>query len=124
MSSNLAAFMTNALRTQDGAQSMGTAWQSVTFIQVRWAWLILPGVLVAAAGVLLLVTIVQTTRYNTVLWKTSLLAFLFCSTNAWRTNMGSDGDNVRSLEAMKMASKNMEVRLERDDQGRYRLVQI
>ncbi|TIA15106.1 hypothetical protein D6C80_05303 [Aureobasidium pullulans] len=36
MSSNLAAFMTNALRTQDGTQSIGTAWESVTFIEVRW----------------------------------------------------------------------------------------
>ncbi|THW02630.1 hypothetical protein D6D26_04136 [Aureobasidium pullulans] len=37
MSSNLAAFMTNALRTQDGMQSVGTAWESVTFIEVRWS---------------------------------------------------------------------------------------
>ncbi|KAK6006696.1 hypothetical protein QM012_005704 [Aureobasidium pullulans] len=36
MSSNLAAFMTNALRTQDGSQAVGTAWQSITFIHVRW----------------------------------------------------------------------------------------
>ena len=124
MSSNLAAFMTNALRTQDGVQSIGTAWQSVTFIQVRWAWLVLPVVLVFAAGVLLWVTVLQSQRYNTVLWKTSLLAFLFCSTNVWRTDTTIDGCNVRSLEAMEMASKSMEVRLERDNQGRYRLVQI
>jgi hypothetical protein len=122
MSSNLAAFMTNALRTQDGSQSVGTAWESVTFIQVRWAWLILPAVLVLAAGILLFMTVVQSKRYNTVLWKTSLLAFLFCSTNAWTTD--AQQDNARSLEAMEMASKSMEVRLERDDQGRYQLVQI
>lgn len=124
MTSNLAAFMTNALRTQDGLQSIGTAWQSVTFIRVRWAWLILPAVLVVAAGVLLWATVLQSQRYNTVLWKTSLLAFLFCSTNAWKTDMGVCGDNARSLEAMELASKSMEVRLEKDDQDRYRLVQI
>jgi hypothetical protein len=124
MSTNLAAFMTNALRTQDGTQSVGTAWQSVTFIQVRWAWLILPAVLVLAAGVLLFMTVVQSKRYNTVLWKTSLLAFLFCSTNAWTTHADVHGHNARSLEAMETASKGMEVRLERDDQGRYQLVQI
>ncbi|KAI4744271.1 hypothetical protein E4T50_05376 [Aureobasidium sp. EXF-12298] len=124
MSSNLAAFMTNALRTQDGIQSVGTAWQSVTYIQVRWVWLILPAVLVLAAGILLFITVVQSKRYNTVLWKTSLLAFLFCSTNAWTTDTDVDGDNARSLEAMEMASKGMEVRLERDEQGRYQLVQI
>jgi hypothetical protein len=124
MSSNLAAFMTNALRTQDGSQSVGTAWQSVTFIQVRWAWLILPAVLVFAAGVLLFMTMVQSKKYNTVLWKTSLLAFLFCSTNAWTTDGHVHEGQARSLEAMEMASKGMEVRLERDDQGRYQLVQI
>ncbi|KEQ71957.1 hypothetical protein M436DRAFT_73700 [Aureobasidium namibiae CBS 147.97] len=124
MSSNLAAFMTNALRTQDGMQSIGIAWQSVTFIQVRWAWLTLPAVLVVAAGVLLRMTVLQSQRNNTVLWKTSLLAFLFCSTDVWRTDTSGDGDHARSLEAMELASKNMEVRLERDDHGRYRLVQI
>lgn len=124
MSSNLAAFMTNALRTQDRTQAVGTAWQSVTFIQVRWVWLILPAVLVLAAGILLFMTVVQSKKYNTVLWKTSLLAFLFCSTNAWATETDGGGDNARSLEAMEMASKGMEVRLERVDQGRYQLVQI
>ena len=124
MSRNLAAFMTNALRTQDGSQPIGTAWQSITFIKVRWAWLVLPAVLVVAAWGLLLVTIVQSKRYNTVLWKTSLLAFLFCSTNAWTTDRSGFENSARSLEAMETASKSMEVRLERDDQGRCRLVQI
>jgi hypothetical protein len=124
MSTNLAAFMTSALRTQDGGQVVGTAWESVTFIQVRWVWLVLPAVLVLAAGGLLGMTVVQSRKYDTVLWKTSLLAFLFCSTNAWTTQRGVDGENARSLEAMEMASKGMEVRLERDHQGRYHLVQI
>jgi hypothetical protein len=124
MSTNLAAFMTNALRTQDGSQTVGTAWESVTFIQVRWIWLVLPVVLVVAAGGLLGMTVVQSRKYDTVLWKTSLLAFLFCSTNAWTTHRNIDGDNDRSLAAMEMASKGMEVRLEKDDQGRYQLVQI
>jgi hypothetical protein len=124
MSSNLAAFMTNALRTQDGSQWVGTTWQSVTYIQVRWAWLILPAVLVLAAGILLFMTVVQSKRYNTVLWKTSLLAFLFCSTNAWTTDEHVHEGQARSLEATEMVSKEMEVSLERDDQGRYQLVQI
>ncbi|KAI4728315.1 hypothetical protein E4T49_03962 [Aureobasidium sp. EXF-10728] len=123
MSSNLAAFVTNALRTQDGLQATGTAWQSVTFIKVRWAWLILPAVLVLAAGVLLFLTIVQSKRHDTVLWKTSLLAFLFCSTHAWTMPCVRE-DKARSLKAMEAASKKMEARLERDDQGRYQLVQI
>jgi hypothetical protein len=124
MSTNLAAFMTNALRTQDGGQTAGTAWDSVTFIQVRWVWLVLPAVLVVATGGLLGMTVVQSRRYDTVLWKTSLLAFLFCSTNAWTIHRDVDGDDGRSLEGMEMASKGMEVRLEKDDQGRYQLVQI
>lgn len=123
MSSNLAAFMTNALRTQDGMQSVGTAWQSVTFIRVRWVWLTLPAALVFAAGVLLFLTIVQSRKHDTVLWKTSLLAFLFCSTHAWKTDASTE-DNIQSLRAMELASKRMEAKLERDDQGRYQLVQI
>jgi hypothetical protein len=67
MSTNLAAFMTNALRTQDGGQTAGTAWESVTFIQVRWVWLVLPAVLVVATGGLLGMTVVQSRRYDTVL---------------------------------------------------------
>ncbi|CAD0094866.1 unnamed protein product [Aureobasidium mustum] len=124
MSTNLAAFVTNALRTQDGMQAAGTAWQSVTFIHVRWVWLILPAALVLAAGVLLFLTIVQSRRNDTVLWKTSLLAFLFCSTHAWKTNTSTREDKIRSLRAMELASKNIEAKLERDDQGRYQLVQL
>ncbi|KEQ67950.1 uncharacterized protein M437DRAFT_36938 [Aureobasidium melanogenum CBS 110374] len=124
MSSNLAAFMTNALRTQDGMQAVGTAWQSITFIHVRWVWLSLPAVLVFAAGVLLFLTIIQSRRHDTVLWKTSLLAFLFCSTHTWKTDSTTHEDKIRSLSAMEMASKRMEAKLERDEQGRYQLVQI
>ncbi|KAI4741869.1 hypothetical protein E4T50_07679 [Aureobasidium sp. EXF-12298] len=125
MSSNLAAFMTNALRTQDGMQSVGTAWQSITFIHVRWVCLSLPAALVLAAGILLFLTIVQSRRHDTVLWKTSLLAFLFCSTHTWKTDASAhEEDKIRSLRAMEVASKRMEAKLERDDQGRYQLVQI
>lgn len=124
MSSNLAAFMTNALRTQDGMQTVGIAWQSVTFIRVRWVWLSLPAALVFAAGILLLLTIVQSRRHDTVLWKTSLLAFLFCSTHAWETDASASEDEIRSLRAMELASKRMEAKLERDGQGRYQLVQF
>ncbi|KAG9682617.1 patatin-domain-containing protein, partial [Aureobasidium melanogenum] len=124
MSSNLAAFMTNALRTQDGMQAVGTAWQSITFIHVRWVWLSLPAALVLAAGVLLFSTIIQSRRHDTVLWKTSLLAFLFCSTHTWKIDSTTHEDKIRSLSAMEMASKRMEAKLERDEQGRYQLVQI
>lgn len=124
MSSNLAAFMTNALRTQDGLQAVGTAWQSITFIHVRWAWLSFPAALVFAAGVLLFLTIIQSRRHDTVLWKTSLLAFLFCSTHTWKIDSTTHEDKIRSLSAMEMASKRMEAKLERDEQGRYQLVQI
>ncbi|KAI5206191.1 hypothetical protein E4T38_03830 [Aureobasidium subglaciale] len=123
MSGNLAVFMTNALRTQDAWQSVGTAWQSTTFIRVRWIWLLLPAILVLATGILLVLTIVQSTRHGTVLWKTSMLAFLFCSTHAWTTQTSRD-ENARSLKAMETVSKKMDARLEKDDQGRYQLVQI
>ncbi|KAH0367392.1 hypothetical protein KCU65_g4775, partial [Aureobasidium melanogenum] len=124
MSSNLAAFMTNALRTQDGMQAVGTAWQSITFIHVRWVWLSLPAALVFAAAILLFLTIVQSRRHDTVLWKTSLLAFLFCSTHTWKPDPNVHENKIRSLSAMELASKRMEAKLERDDQGRYQLVQI
>lgn len=124
MSSNLAAFMTNALRTQDGMQSVGTAWESVTFIEVRWVWLLLPAAVVLGSAILLGLTIAQSTRHGTVLWKTSLLAFLFCSTHAWIADTVARDDKTRSLSSMEKASKKMEARLERDEQGRYQLVQI
>lgn len=124
MSNNVAAFITNALRTQDGMQSIGTAWQSVTFIRVRWIWLLLPAAVVLAASVLLGLTITQSYRHQTVLWKTSLLAFLFCSTHTWTTDDFVGEPKLHSLESIEKRSKKMEARLERDGQGRYQLVQV
>jgi hypothetical protein len=124
MSSNLAEFMTNALRTQDGTQCRGTAWQWTTFIKVDWVWLILPVVVVLAAMLLLGLTIAQSTRNDTVLWKSSSLAFLFCSAQAWTSDSMSRSGEARSVKDMEMASKTMDARLERNGDGKYQLLQV
>ncbi|KAL9625452.1 MAG: hypothetical protein Q9160_000515 [Pyrenula sp. 1 TL-2023] len=75
---SLANSMSDRIRSSANAtQIRGTAYQSVTFIHVRWAWLALPVALITCACVLLVLMITLTSKPDSLLWKSSSLALLF-----------------------------------------------
>ena len=82
----VALSMSNGLRTwgtqsrsggeqPDHAQYNGTGYQ--LGVSVRWAWIILPAVMVLLSIVLLIIVIIQTARSPLAAWKGSPLAYLF-----------------------------------------------
>ncbi|KAF2671238.1 hypothetical protein BT63DRAFT_211058 [Microthyrium microscopicum] len=75
---NIATSMTNAIRnSQKKATFKGTATQAQTKIVVRWPWIILPVAVVVGGNLLLVLSIVESSRRQTPLWRSSSLALMF-----------------------------------------------
>ncbi|KAN0108652.1 Protein of unknown function (DUF3176) domain containing protein [Hyaloscypha variabilis] len=74
---DLSIALTNNLRTGTGSTTVeGTEYYLQTYLLVRWDWLIFPVVLIVAALILLIATIIQSKRRGTGVWKASSLASL------------------------------------------------
>lgn len=73
---NLATAMTNAMRTISGDAAIGTASENVSYIHVRWVWLLLPLVMMVLASLLLGLTVWQSHRYRVPKWRSSALAVM------------------------------------------------
>lgn len=78
---NLAISMTNNIRQQNESVSSpewrGTAWESQTYVHVRWAWFAFPTALVVLSLALLVGTIIETRYREVLIWKSNNLALLF-----------------------------------------------
>jgi hypothetical protein len=78
---NLARSMTNNMRETSSAAALdmyaGQAFQEKLFIQVRWAWMVLPIVLVVFSVLFLVATMAETRRNQVKAWKSNALALLF-----------------------------------------------
>jgi hypothetical protein len=96
VTAKLAKSMTDALQRSRGSQEFaGSYKQAVTYVRVRWVWLILLGVLEAAGTVLLICTIVRAgLKKNVLLWKSSQSALLF-------SHVDSDGLIVTPEQGVK-----------------------
>lgn len=91
----------------DGSQELiiGTSWNERTHVDIRWAWIILPLVLLALSLVLLIGTVIKSTREESVvgIWKTSVVAILFNGID--ETVQRSVGPNCRMTEARAKAKE-------------------
>ncbi|CAI7591276.1 unnamed protein product [Penicillium palitans] len=100
------------------ASHNGTAWSTVSYIHVRWLWMILPITLVFLSALFLIITIIHTRRQY--IWKSSPLALLF-------SNLDVEGPNPfrtdPTLKGIEQTSRKMEVQLETSSDGpRIRVV--
>lgn len=73
----------------------GTVYVNRTFVEMRWAWLALPGALALLVAVLLVGTMMQTRRKRVGVWKDSPLAVLLQS----RWDVGSKPEYQRARTA-------------------------
>lgn len=70
--------MTNAVRTSRNQTFVpGQSLRAETFIKISWPYMILPIIVVIAANVLLLVTVLLTRKRHAPVWKSSTLPLLF-----------------------------------------------
>jgi hypothetical protein len=74
---NLATTMGNHIRLKGASYASGTTETTVTFIHVRWLWLILPFSLEALTLVTLIATVILSAVRAVPIWKSSALAPMF-----------------------------------------------
>lgn len=123
--SNLADRMTDALRNlysdpASDADNVGEVYITQTYVLVTWPWLILPVGLVLASCMVLFAAIISSSRYQTIVWKSSSLAVLF---HGLARSEGSNGHSVYRKQ-MEMTAEEMKVQLVDTADGSLHLVQL
>lgn len=123
--SNLADRMTDALRNlysdpASDADNLGDVYITQTYVLVTWPWLILPVGLVLASCIVLLAAIISSSRYQTIVWKSSSLAVLF---HGLARCEGSIEHSVYRRQ-MEMTAEEMKVQLADTVDGSLHLVQL
>lgn len=118
---NLSASMSSYLRAQAsgvGSQTLGIAYRDETFVNVRWAWLILPVVLVLMSIVLLAATVWTSTQQRDPVWKSSILAAVYHSLDTRPVQRGPELD---TMAQMQLAAKCDQVVLRPSEGGDWKL---
>ena len=99
----------------------GNLVEQVVFIHVRWRWITLPAILVAAAAFSLITAILETRSSGVELWKDSTLALLYHGIDE---SVIDDQELYSKSRDVDMAAKRVDVQLTRDtDSGRLMLRQ-
>ena len=104
---NVAAAMTNYIRDASNHTIAGQLGIAETYIRVLWLWIILPGVLVVAGALFLIMGIVETKRRGVDIWKDSELALLFHGLN--EGNEGFTG--LHKISEMDYVASRIKVRM-------------
>ncbi|KAK0622261.1 hypothetical protein DIS24_g11244 [Lasiodiplodia hormozganensis] len=123
----LAMSMTHLLRTQKTlangtSTAKGLAWSSMTYVHVRWMWLILPAVLLALTLVFLIGTILMSAASGVAIWKSSTLALLQIRLVDDESQAAARGGGLREWGSGRLGDLNSwanksEVRLHRSETG-------
>jgi hypothetical protein len=109
----IAASLTQLGRDSRPSEVTGQVALPVTYLHIRWEWLILPAVLEVAGIALLLSTMVVAKRAKTPLWKGSVLPFLY---HGLEDGMREDVSALESVSSMEREAK-ARVRLKRAEKG-------
>jgi hypothetical protein len=121
---NLAKSMTNNIRQQNDSGSgpfSGLAFKTETYVKVRWAWFSYPATVILLSLLYLIGTIIETTRRDAAIWKSSNLALLFHGKNLVLTK--PEHVMVNELTQMAERVKDVEVELVQTDEEDWKLVQ-
>lgn len=124
---NMATSFTNYMRMNGhenySAPAQGIVWHYATCLEVRWAWITLPAVLVTITMLCLLpLTVHATLRADVPTWKTGLLPLVFRGPLVPQAQQRESGGEVEgratvstgnSIQDMEERSKGMKVRLSR-----------
>ncbi|CAN9303866.1 unnamed protein product [Alternaria alternata] len=116
---NMTRAMTAFIRTHGAEGEEGWArgymWANTTCVYVRWEWIAFPVVMIALTGLFLLLVIIDNWKVESDrLWKSSVLATLFCEVDVER-------DRPKGKEEMSEIAKSTGVSLE-GKSGRLRMV--
>lgn len=109
---NMAQSMTDQLRSGYNVTAAGSTINSVPFVQVQWAWLVLPMFVQAVSGLLLALTRSGSRNHHVRLWKSSTVAVLYHDVVLEGDSMGTLRTDVQSPEQMEDLAKRTRAILE------------
>ena len=121
---NLASSMTNNIRQQNDCCSSpfeGIAYESETYVHVRWAWFAYPATVLALSLLYLLGTIIESRNRDVLVWKSSNLALLLHGQGLELST--SDQTSVNTLSEMTEMAKDVEIELIQTNDEDWKLVQ-
>ena len=121
---NLAASMTNNIRQQNDSGSApfeGNAYETETYVNVRWTWFAYPATVLALSLVYLLGTIIESRNRDISIWKSSNLALLLQGQELELSKSGQMP--VNTLSEMTEMAKDIEIELVQTRSGDWKLVQ-
>ena len=102
----LAQSLTTWIRTSQNSsldlgmgKAVGVTWKNETVVNVRWAWLALPCVLLAGTTIFLGFIIMGATKKQSGIWKSSSLALLFHGLEEGSGEVSEDLGHVVGMEA-------------------------
>lgn len=97
----------------NSTEVQGVAYYSEVYVEVKWAWLILPASLVLLSSGLLAYTVTLSPQAGKHVWKSSITALFFHRLEGQRP----EDHEVRSLKQLDDISKKTHVRLAEDAEG-------
>jgi len=100
------------------AQALGVVWEDQTIVVVRWAWLSLPGALLALTVLYLGLTMAGSIGGRGTVWKSNTLALLFHGLRGdWTESGNGDEKDIGHVVEMERKAQTMVVRLMDEGDG-------
>ena len=121
---NLATSMTNNIRQQNDSGSSpfeGVAYETETYVHVRWAWFTYPATVLALSLLYLLGTIIESRNRDILIWKSSTLALLLLGQGLELSKSGHVP--VNALSEMTEMAKDIEIELIQTSDENWKMVQ-
>lgn len=136
---NLNVYVTNSLRANQSALLQpnlqsgqyvidpstsinGTVWIPVPFVQVQWAWLAMPLGLYVLVGILLFLTMAESSRSGVGIWKSTPIALLLHGLPDGEEQSRMQMTTEVSGKAMESAAEGVRVKLAADRGGVLRMI--
>lgn len=124
----LATSMTNSIRQQndsDFGTFRGRAYQTETYVHVRWAWFSYPAILALLTVAFLVGIMVENARGELRVWGASNVALLFHGQGLSLddADAGTDGNAINEISEMTEKANAVNVRLVRASDAEWRLVE-
>lgn len=116
--------MTNNIRQQNDRCSSpfeGVAYESETYVHVRWEWFAYPATVLVLSLLYLLGTIIESRNRDVLVWKSSNLALLLHGQGLELSK--SDHMPVNTLSEMTEMAKDVEIELIQTNDEDWKLVQ-
>ena len=96
----VARAMTNVIRTRGSNgpswYAQGAMWYTTTCVRVRWKWITFPVIMISLTGMFLLLVLVENRDVESDrLWKSSILAALFCEVETLQDRPAGKGEMIQ-----------------------------